>query len=125
MKRRGTDEEETLSADLVVDASGRDSHAPEWLQSLGYDAPPEEQVNSYLGYASRWYERPDDPAIDWHLALISPRPPHIPRGAAIMEIENRRWMVTVAGLNKNYPPTDEEGFLEFARSLAAPTITRA
>ncbi len=33
--------EETLDADLVVDASGRESHAPEWLTALGYPAPEE------------------------------------------------------------------------------------
>lgn len=125
MKRRGTDEEETLNADLVVDASGRESHTPEWLQSLGYDAPPESHVNAFLGYATRWYERPNDPTIDWRLLLISARPPHIPRGAAILEVEGGRWVVTVAGINKDYPPADETGFLEFARSLAAPTIYEA
>lgn len=30
----------TLHADLVVDASGRHSQAPQWLIELGYEAPP-------------------------------------------------------------------------------------
>jgi 2-polyprenyl-6-methoxyphenol hydroxylase-like FAD-dependent oxidoreductase len=122
LKRRGTDEEETLSADLVVDASGRESHAPEWLQNLGYDAPPESHVNAFLGYATRWYERPNDPTIDWRAVVIGSRPPHVRRGGAILEVEGGRWVVTLAGVNKDYPPTDEAGFLEFARQCISPMI---
>lgn len=125
MKQRGSEGEETLSADLVVDASGRDSHAPEWLHSLGYEAPPETHVNSFLGYSTRWYERPDDPSIDWRMLIIGAKPPQIPRGGGILEVEGGRWAVTVAGASKDYPPTDEDGFLEFARSLMSPVIYEA
>src|SRR5579871_1760629 len=42
--------EETLKADLVVDASGRESHAPDWLKALGYDAPEETVIDAHVGY---------------------------------------------------------------------------
>src|SRR5688572_17741909 len=42
-----------LRADLVVDASGRDSRAPRWLQALGFPPPTETVVKAFLGYASR------------------------------------------------------------------------
>jgi len=32
-------------------------------------------------------------------------------------IEGDRWILTVAGVGRDYPPTDEAGFLEFTRSL--------
>src|SRR5437588_10730945 len=35
--RQGESHEEVLSADLVVDASGRGSQTPQWLATLGYD----------------------------------------------------------------------------------------
>lgn len=35
-------------------------------------------------------------------------------------LEDRQVVVTLAGMNKDYPPTDEDGFLEFARSLPDP-----
>jgi len=50
--------EGTMWADLVVDASGRDSRAPEWLATLGYERPRETTINAFLGYASRLYEPP-------------------------------------------------------------------
>src|SRR5829696_6113390 len=38
-------------ADLVVDASGRQSRAPQWLAELGYQPPAETTISSRLGYA--------------------------------------------------------------------------
>jgi hypothetical protein len=35
-----------LEAVLVVDASGRNSHAPAWLGTLGYPPPGESVVNA-------------------------------------------------------------------------------
>jgi hypothetical protein len=44
--------EEVLDADLVVDATGRGSRTPAWLEALGYPRPPNEQVRIGLGYAT-------------------------------------------------------------------------
>src|SRR5579883_2945693 len=46
-----------LAADLVVDATGRGSHAPQWLEALGYDAPIEEKVEVALAYTTRIFRR--------------------------------------------------------------------
>jgi 2-polyprenyl-6-methoxyphenol hydroxylase-like FAD-dependent oxidoreductase len=61
---KGGDEEVVL-ADLIVDASGRNSDASRWLEELGYEPPEETVVDAHLGYASRLYERSEDPARDW------------------------------------------------------------
>lgn len=115
-------EGDVLPADLVVDASGRDSRAPEWLAALGYGRPRESIVNAFLGYASRWYERPATFGSDWQALLVSPAPPHQPRGGVIYPIERGRWIVTLTGTARDYPPTDEAGFLDFARSLDTPLL---
>ena len=47
--------EQTLTADLVVDATGRGSRTPAWLEIHGYPSPPVERVRIGLGYASRTY----------------------------------------------------------------------
>jgi len=58
---------DVLHADLVVDASGRGSRGPQWLEALGYPAPEAEQVHIGLTYASRSYRRvasdPDGAAV--------------------------------------------------------------
>ncbi len=115
-------ENEPLRADFVVDASGRHSHAPQWLQALGYDAPRESVVNSFLGYATRLYERPSDAPTEWKGVLINTVPPQNPRAAGLWPIEGNRWLVTLAGIAKEYPPTDEAGFADFAGKLQSPII---
>ena len=35
----------------------------------------------------------------------------------LVPLEGDRWLVTLAGAARDYPPTDAAGFLEFARSL--------
>jgi len=111
-----------LPADLVVNASGRDSRAAEWLKSFGYPAPPETRINSFLGYATRAYERPAGWQADWQALIISATPPKSSRGAVIVPLEGGRWLVTLAGAARDYPPTDEAAFLDFARSLPTPVL---
>lgn len=105
-------------ADFIVDATGRNSRTPKWLVELGYDAPEKSVVNSFLGYATRRYRKPVDWQADWQMMLISSTPPHQPRAGLIFTEENNQWVVLVAGANKDYPPTDEEGFTEYARTVA-------
>jgi 2-polyprenyl-6-methoxyphenol hydroxylase-like FAD-dependent oxidoreductase len=116
---------ETLPADLVVDASGRNSRAPRWLEELGYAPPPQVVVNSFLGYASRTYARPRDLPLDWQALFFQAQPPALARAGALFPIEGGRWIVTLAGAGRDYPPTDDDGFLAFARSLRSPILAWA
>jgi 2-polyprenyl-6-methoxyphenol hydroxylase-like FAD-dependent oxidoreductase len=102
---------------LIVDALGRRSPTPAWLTDLGYTAPSEAVVDSFLGYVTRRYRTPADIKADWRMLLITATPPNDPRGGLIFPEENGVWVVMMAGANKDYPPTDEEGFDAFARSL--------
>ncbi len=118
-------EETILHADLVVDTSGRTSEAPSWLPELGYEAPAETVVDAFWGYASRIYEPPAGWQADWKVMLLLNRPPYQPRAGVIQPIEGNRWLVSVAGVMRDYPPTDEEGFLQFVKSLSSKEIYNA
>jgi 2-polyprenyl-6-methoxyphenol hydroxylase-like FAD-dependent oxidoreductase len=48
-------EEASLQADLVVDASGRNSKAVEWLEAIGASRPIEEVESSGVVYYTRFY----------------------------------------------------------------------
>ncbi|MPY86803.1 MAG: 2-polyprenyl-6-methoxyphenol hydroxylase-like oxidoreductase [Luteitalea sp.] len=113
---------QTLDAELVVDASGRGSAAPQWLQALGYPRPSETTVNAFHGYASRIFRAPSDPARDWMGLYLQPKPPSMRRLGILMPIEMGQWHVSLGGAERDYPPTDDEGFLEFARSLRSPIL---
>ena len=117
--------EQLLYADLVVDASGRGSQAPRWLEALGYPRPRETKVHAHLGYASRIYQRLARFECDWKVVFVQTAPPNFMRGGALFPIEGDRWIVTLAGGDSDYPPTDEAGFLEYARSLRTPLLYKA
>lgn len=55
-----------ISADVVVDASGRNSRVSEWLEAAGCSAPPQQVINSGLGYGTRTYKMPED----WRLKHV-------------------------------------------------------
>jgi 2-polyprenyl-6-methoxyphenol hydroxylase-like FAD-dependent oxidoreductase len=111
-----------VAADLVVDASGRQSRAPQWLAALGYPPPTETSINSHLGYASRQYEIPAGFQTDWRMLVINAKPPVNACTGALVPIEGGRWMVALIGAGRDYPPSDEAGFLEFARGLRSPLL---
>jgi 2-polyprenyl-6-methoxyphenol hydroxylase-like FAD-dependent oxidoreductase len=123
--RSGEQREEALSADLIVDASGRGSRAPQWLNSLGYGNVQETSVKIDVGYATRIYRCPAQLPAGWKVLVIYGRPPADKRGGFILPIEGGYWMVTLQGALRDYPPDDEAGFLEFARSLAQPDLYEA
>ncbi|MET7773305.1 FAD-dependent monooxygenase [Nocardia sp. NPDC005366] len=114
------DEERTLRADLVVDATGRASRAPDWLRALGVAPPAEDRVDVDLGYASRFYRRSPGQLDDHSSVIISTGPNG--RGGGAIRVEHDRWHVTLAGMLGDHPPIDRAGFAEFASTLAAPDI---
>jgi 2-polyprenyl-6-methoxyphenol hydroxylase-like FAD-dependent oxidoreductase len=123
--RNGQQREDELAANLVVDASGRGSHAPQWLASLGYSHVEETRVTIDVGYASRIYRCPDRLPSEWKTLVILGIPPDDKRMGVIFPIEGGCWMVTLGGWLRDYPPDDASGFLDYARSLAQPDLYEA
>lgn len=109
--------DQTLDADLVIDASGRGSQSPKWLEEWGYGAPPTMTVKVDVGYATRVFERKRGDFFDSMGAVISGRPPDTSRYTAVLAAEDNRWVITLAGAVGDYPPTDERGWMQFAASL--------
>ena len=108
--------EEIVHADLVVDATGRGSRLPLWLEDVGYGRPAEEKVRTGVGYATGVFRlRPD--ALGHDKAVIAAPTPAHPRGAGLAMIEGQRHVVTLMGILGDRPPTDLAGFLDFAKSL--------
>lgn len=111
----------TITADLVVDATGRGSRASEWLTQLGFEAPPEERNEVNVGYASRTYRhRPEH--LDGDVGVIISTVPGRNRGGVACLIEGDRWHVSLSGMLGDHPPTDPVEFEAFAATLAAPDI---
>ncbi len=114
-----------LPADLVVDTSGRDSHVLHWFKAIGYTPPPETVINPFFGYSSRQYIPSVDYKRTWKAMLVQALPPQDRRGILVLPIEGNNWLVVLAGTGKDYPPTDETGFLDFIKSIPDPTLHEA
>ena len=113
---------ESVEADLVVDAAGRSSHASRWLVEMGVSAAEETTIGVDFAYTSTKYRKPDLDHEAEPLLLIGGPPPEHTRAAGLFEIENRTWHVSLAGRFGDYPPTDEAGFLAFAKALSSPRL---
>lgn len=118
---RQTEQTERCNADLVVDATGRGSPTIKWLAGLGYAPPTESTVDVGVGYATRSYRRTvtDDKA---NALLVAPSTQAETRSGGCFPIDGQRWLVTLTGRFGDHAPTDEAGFLEFARSLPTPEL---
>lgn len=106
-----------LLADLVVDCGGRGSSAPKFLEQLGYSRPEETTIKIDIGYSSRLYKMPEGLQMDWQYILIYPKPPHGTRIGIANTCEDGKIILSLAGCAGDYPPTDEEGFMEYLKSI--------
>ena len=114
-----------LDADLVIDASGRGSRAPRWLEQLGYPAPEEDVVRMDLVYTTCDFEAPleFDPIGD-DIALIPVATPELPRGAIFARLSDR-YAVSLTGILGDHPPREMDAFLRYTASLPVPAIHEA
>ncbi|MGY1665697.1 FAD-dependent oxidoreductase [Geodermatophilus sp. SYSU D00696] len=109
---------QVLPADLVVDATGRGSRSPQWLEALGHPAPETEQVHIGLAYASRSYRR--DPSGPDGASVAAT--PDRPRGGVAIPQEGDRWIVSVGGILGDAPPLDHDGFTAYTATLPSPLV---
>lgn len=110
------DSEGRLNADLVVDATGRGSRTPAFLEAMGYSRPSEDSVRVRLSYASQLLRIPPG-TLEEKLVLVSPVPGR-PTGMALLGYENDTWMFTVFGMAGCEPPGELGEMLAFAEGLA-------
>jgi 2-polyprenyl-6-methoxyphenol hydroxylase-like FAD-dependent oxidoreductase len=117
-------EGKVVDADLAIDARGRGGPLPRELAAAGYGETPESVIGIVMSYVSGRFKRP----VKWRRRdvgiLIRSMPPQ-PHYGMICPVENDEWIVSLGGRGDVMPPTDLEGWLEFARQLPAPEIYEA
>jgi 2-polyprenyl-6-methoxyphenol hydroxylase-like FAD-dependent oxidoreductase len=111
-----------VTADLVVDCSGRSSRAPQWLERLGFPAPEVVTVSCDVRYATMLLRRrPTD--LDGTFAVSIESPPHGKRAGFALPIEDDRWIMTIAGCFGARAASDDASFRELAASLPSPELS--
>ncbi|GAA3742987.1 FAD-binding monooxygenase [Streptomyces tremellae] len=123
-ERAGRARESVLGADLVVDAAGRGSRAPQWLDALGCPRPAESAVDAHVVYATRHY-RYEPGLLGGRLGTTIVPYPGCPRGGVAVRQEDGLFAVVLVGVFGEEPPADGAGYAAYARSLAAPDVAEA
>jgi 2-polyprenyl-6-methoxyphenol hydroxylase-like FAD-dependent oxidoreductase len=115
------DEREEIAADLVIDATGRSARTIDWLAAHGYPEPATTVVEVDTRYVSRVLRRSDSPARNWKAAAVI-GDPKTKRLAMLLPMEGDRWILSIAGLNGETPPTDGDETVAYARRFDSPII---
>jgi 2-polyprenyl-6-methoxyphenol hydroxylase-like FAD-dependent oxidoreductase len=114
----------SLDAELVVDSSGRGDLTLDLLESIGLAQPSVTTIGVDIAYASTIFEIPNDAPTDWKGIFHFPMPPSS-RGALMLPLEGRRWILTIAGRHGDNPPRDEAAFMAFIQGFRLPTLYNA
>jgi 2-polyprenyl-6-methoxyphenol hydroxylase-like FAD-dependent oxidoreductase len=111
--RAGGTAEPTIDADLVVDASGRGSRSPAWLNELWCSGVPEERPGIQVTFVSRIYRREHHYLDGFVGGSFSPYPSRHLGGIAMAQ-EGDRFIVTLAIRGEEKPPTSTAAMADYA-----------
>jgi 2-polyprenyl-6-methoxyphenol hydroxylase-like FAD-dependent oxidoreductase len=106
-------ESDFVGADLVVDASGRGTRLPVWLEQWGYSRPPEATVDVGIRYATHRLHIPD--GLIREKVVVAGASHDNPLGLGMLCYEDGTWILTTFGV-AGAPPT---GNFPDALALAA------
>lgn len=121
LRRRDGAAAELLPAEVVVDATGRQTRLPRWLEELGLTPPHEDVGELDVAYVScRFARDPDED--DVIVNVVGATPPNGRSGGAAVAAEGDSIVVTLVGLLGEVPPTDPEELVEYAAGLCDPGI---
>ncbi|MFG3104756.1 NAD(P)/FAD-dependent oxidoreductase [Streptomyces sp. NPDC048182] len=112
-----------LSAQFVVDASGRASRAPRWLTELGYQTPRQSVASTGTRQVSTLYAPPLGHVGDFTGLQITPAPGDR-RSALLTPVEGGRWAVTLTTGAGQPPPAGHRELLAAAAALRDPLLHR-
>ena len=116
---------ETLSADLIVESSGRGNLVNGVLEAVGRPHPEETAIGVNITYTTAVFAVPNDAPTDWKAVATHDPPTEGGLAAVMLPLERDRWIVTLVGRHGEKPPGDHDGFLDYAQRLRTPTIYNA
>ena len=112
-----------LPADLVVDASGRGSRTPEWVERRGYRRPPRRSAGSTSATRPIGSARRRDGSTAWAVAVAAQ--PGLHRGGIMLAEEGGSRVVSLVGRFGERPPVAWTEFVAWAGTLASTRLADA
>jgi len=114
---------DAVTADLVVDAAGRGTRLPVWLQQWGFGRPREDSVDVGIAYATHQLRIPD--GLITEKVVIAGASREQPRGIGMLYYEDGTWGLTTFGVAHVEPPSDFAGMCALADEVVPPHIAAA
>ena len=105
----------SVPADLVVDASGRGSRLPTWLQEWGFDQPRVDAVKVGVSYASLRLRIPTGMLAEKMVVVGASH--DRPLGMGMLFHEDGAWTITAFGVGGAQPPRDFDGVCALADTV--------
>ncbi|MGZ5379854.1 MAG: NAD(P)/FAD-dependent oxidoreductase, partial [Mycobacterium sp.] len=117
------DSGDTVPADFVVDATGRGTRLPAWLNKWGYERPREETVDVGIAYASHQFHVPEGLLAEKVVVAGASRAQ--PVGIGMLFYEDGNWNVTTFGIAKVEPPQTVAQILDLADDILPAHVSAA
>jgi 2-polyprenyl-6-methoxyphenol hydroxylase-like FAD-dependent oxidoreductase len=114
---------EYVPADLVVDAAGRGTRLPVWLEQWGYQRPREDLVEVGIGYASHQFRLPE--GLIRERVIVAGASREQPLGLGMLGYEDGSWVITTFGVAKVEPPQTFSEMLRLAEKLLPDGLSAA
>jgi 2-polyprenyl-6-methoxyphenol hydroxylase-like FAD-dependent oxidoreductase len=108
-------EPELVPADLVVDAAGRGTRLPVWLEQWGYPRPVEATIDIGIHYASHQFRMPE--GVIAEKVVVAGASHDESLGLGMLHYEDRVWVLTTFGVADSKPPRTFPEMLALADKL--------
>jgi 2-polyprenyl-6-methoxyphenol hydroxylase-like FAD-dependent oxidoreductase len=116
--------QETISADLVIDASRHGTLTLSFLGAAGQHLPDETTIGVDIRYATGLFALSDG-ALDEFKAIVTfPKAPESVHYGYLLPVESNHYQLLLIGRGDDAPPADADAFLAYAQKLGTPTIDR-
>jgi 2-polyprenyl-6-methoxyphenol hydroxylase-like FAD-dependent oxidoreductase len=106
------DESSGVEADLVVDAAGRGTRLPVWLEQWGFGRPHEDTVDVGIAYATHQVHIPE--GLLQEKVVVAGASRAEPVGLGMLFYEDGNWGLTTFGTGKVAPPQNFAEMCELA-----------
>jgi 2-polyprenyl-6-methoxyphenol hydroxylase-like FAD-dependent oxidoreductase len=117
------DDSSEVPADLVVDATGRGTRLPAWLEQWGYERPKELTVDVGIDYATHRVHIPDG-RIKEKVVVAGASREH-PVGLGMLCYEDGNWGLTTFGTGNVAPPQNFAEMCALADEMLPPHLSAA
>ncbi|MBX9640620.1 MAG: oxidoreductase [Mycobacteriaceae bacterium] len=106
---------EFVTADLVVDAAGRGTRLPVWLDQWGYQRAPEATVDIGINYATHQFRMPE--GLIAEKVVVAGASHDKSLGLGMLHYEDGTWVLTTFGVAHEKPPRTFPEMLALAEDL--------